>query len=415
MSEIKFNKSNLLEPLLDKSYKYGIDGICRYGLAVFLHLSDMCNFTYSFALNNKWGVQLNNGTWNGMIGQLQHRQTEMGLAPYKYDVQATKAIDYVTSINTFRSCFTFLQTKMFGTNKALIRPLDYSVWACLLIITIAAVLMFRLVASYEGDTMYNDNLGGSVLIVIAAFTQQGLPDSDEKASTRLIYLSLLIISFFTVTYYNTAILNGLLLQTPNAINNIEQLLESELEFGLLDRPLLREALRKNDTVTKEVRKKLMLGEPSEHVYSSIVESVHRIKNGQFALFTKDEEVYAELLNQLSDAEVCTLSEVQVSNPYHVGALAVDDSPYKEIFSRKFTLMKERGVLDRQHQYWREQKPECHWRQDPLIVSTGPLALAFLILIVGMAAAPFVLMLEMSIHKINRNKSIVPVKLFEKID
>lgn len=67
----------------------------------------------------------------------------------------------------------------------------------------------------------------------------GIPDTTEKTSTRIVYVFLLIICFFVAVYYNTAILNGLLLPAPNAIQNIEQLLRSDTRLGVNDNPYLR--------------------------------------------------------------------------------------------------------------------------------------------------------------------------------
>ncbi|KAK9499137.1 hypothetical protein O3M35_003640 [Rhynocoris fuscipes] len=413
MPEVKFNKTNLISPLLDRSHEYGIDGSSRYGLAVFMHLAEMCNFSYSYKLSNDWGTELSESTWSGLIGQLQRRETEMSLAPLKYTAENTKVIDYLTSIDRIRPCFTFLRPKMFSNKKALIRPLDFTVWACLLVITFSAMLMFRIVALYEGDTEHNDSWSGSFLMVVAAISQQGLPDSNEKASTRLIYLSLLIVSFFAFAYYNTAILNGLLLLTPNSLRQIEQLLDSDMQLGLLDKPLLRDEFKNNDSITSEVRRRIWTIDTSNGNLYSLKDGVTKIKEEHFALYTKDEDLYAELLNQLSDAEICSISEIEMVNPHHSSAALADNSPYKEIFNRKFILMKERGILNRQRRYWRERKPECHWRQDPMVLSTGPLALAFLVMFFGFILSILVFILEIIVYNSHRKKLLINIKPFEK--
>ena len=67
----------------------------------------------------------------------------------------------------------------------------------------------------------------------------GVPDNSNFLATRIVYLAVLMVSFLVGAYYNTAILNGLLLQAPNAIQNIEQLLNSDIRLAVSDTPYLR--------------------------------------------------------------------------------------------------------------------------------------------------------------------------------
>lgn len=76
---------------------------------------------------------------------------------------------------------------------------------------------------------------------------------------------------------------------------------------------------------------------SKQLYFSVPDGVKMIKKGKFALYTEDEAVYTEILHQMTDAEICSVSEVMKYNPFHVGAVAKKDSPYKEIFSRAYVF------------------------------------------------------------------------------
>lgn len=67
----------------------------------------------------------------------------------------------------------------------------------------------------------------------------------ENLSKRLWHLAALNFAFFITLYYNIAILSGLLLPAPNAIQNMDQLLASNLKFGVETEPYIR-----NDAVSK---------------------------------------------------------------------------------------------------------------------------------------------------------------------
>ncbi|CAB0020981.1 unnamed protein product [Nesidiocoris tenuis] len=68
---------------------------------------------------------------------------------------------------------------------------------------------------------------------------QGVPDNSADASTRIGHVAVLMISFLIGVYYNTAILNGLILQAPNGIQTVDQLLRSDYRLAVQDMPYLR--------------------------------------------------------------------------------------------------------------------------------------------------------------------------------
>nr|QQP19803.1 ionotropic receptor 75q [Tropidothorax elegans] len=405
MVDIKFNESNLIPPLLDKTYESGKDMVRRYGLAVFLHLAEMYNFRYNYFLTDSWGDFLPNGTVPGMVGQVMRGEVEFGLAPAKFYISRYNTIDYISSLHIVRVTFTFLQPKLFGSSKALILPLDSVVWYCLAGIGVLSIISFRILGKYDKTGLSNDNWGGSFLLVIGAITQQGIPDNTEKVSTRIVYVFLLFLCFFTAAYYNTAILNGLLLQAPNAIQNIEQLLKSDIKLGMVDIPYFYNEMRQNDTLSVRVREKILKSKQKK-VFFNFAEGVAKIKKGKFALYTEDESVYTEILRQMTDAEVCSVSEVTKYNPFHVGAIAKKHSPYKEHFNRAFSLMRERGILNRQLEHWLVKKPECHWRQDALTLGLEPLALAYAAYLAGFLGSLCLLGIELLLRRRQANQSIL---------
>ena len=84
-------------------------------------------------------------------------------------------------------------------------------------------------------------------------------------------------------------------------------------------------------MTVRVRTKMEKHKPPH--YFSVTEGVANIRKGQFALYTEDEEIYQEIADTFTDAEVCAVSEVEKYKPFHVGAVARLNGPYKEHFSR----------------------------------------------------------------------------------
>ena len=47
---------------------------------IFLELSHLLNFSYTLTLpsDGAWGAKMDDGTWSGMVGQLETRQVDLG-------------------------------------------------------------------------------------------------------------------------------------------------------------------------------------------------------------------------------------------------------------------------------------------------------------------------------------------------
>ncbi|KAK9499134.1 hypothetical protein O3M35_003637 [Rhynocoris fuscipes] len=103
--------------------------------------------------------------------------------------------------------------------------------------------------------------------------------------------------------------------------------------------------------------------------------------------------------------ICSLSEVNKYRPLPTGGIVQNNSPYKEIFNRKFTMMRERGLMDRGKQLWNPRKPECNWKQDALVIGIEPLFLAYLVLILGALISLILLAIELYKARMEGNKII----------
>ncbi|CAG2198776.1 GRID1 [Mytilus edulis] len=60
------------------------------------HLALALNFTYEITrpLDGKWGSQMENGSWNGLIGHLERRDVDLVAAPLTMQIQRENAVDF---------------------------------------------------------------------------------------------------------------------------------------------------------------------------------------------------------------------------------------------------------------------------------------------------------------------------------
>ncbi|XP_076095691.1 glutamate receptor ionotropic, kainate glr-3-like [Mytilus galloprovincialis] len=60
------------------------------------HLALALNFTYEITqpLDGKWGAQMENGSWNGLIGQLERRDVDLVAAPVAVQISRENVVDF---------------------------------------------------------------------------------------------------------------------------------------------------------------------------------------------------------------------------------------------------------------------------------------------------------------------------------
>ncbi|XP_073985323.1 ionotropic receptor 75a-like [Rhodnius prolixus] len=405
LTSMDYDLNNSIDPLLDQAYMTGVDGAQRYGMSTFLTIADVFNITYSYTMAKSWGYPQKDGSWNGMMKHLDSGISEVGFGPAQLNFGRAPIIDYLMTFYLFKCTFTFKQPKLFGSYKALIVPINNNAWICIFIVVILGAIILRTMTVHDKSEYTNDNWSGSTFLVLAALSIQGMPDNPDKNPTRLFYFFFLFFTYFIFLYYGISILNGLLLPAPNAIQNMDQLLESDIRIGIQDLPYFHFELENwNDTWTVGVRKKLQALKPPHKTFYGTVEGLQEIKKGHFALYNFAGQFYDRVPEVLTNAEIASLTEIEKFRPRHTGALVMDNCPYKEIFKRKLLFMREVGIIDRERTYWMPRKPYANWELDALSIGIKPLSLAYGIIIMGAFIAIVFWLAEMLICKRRKSRN-----------
>ncbi|CAG2211131.1 GRID1 [Mytilus edulis] len=110
------------------------------------HLALALNFTYEITrpLDGKWGSQMENGSWNGLIGHLERRDVDLVAAPLTMTIQRENAVDF--AIPYYYDSAAILLKKPDPNAKkwrTLIDPLSKYVFLCIfLFITVTSLFLF---------------------------------------------------------------------------------------------------------------------------------------------------------------------------------------------------------------------------------------------------------------------------------
>nr|CAI5820252.1 unnamed protein product [Callosobruchus analis] len=116
------------------------------------------------------GYLKKDGTFDGLVGQLQRKQVDYGSSPLFVRVDRSTVME---------SAFIFRQPKVKGSADVFLKPLSTSIW--ILTLVAAALMVTALKLSHTGEKMA-EHLGKSienswslfVINAVAAFCQQGI-------------------------------------------------------------------------------------------------------------------------------------------------------------------------------------------------------------------------------------------------
>ncbi|XP_078682670.1 glutamate receptor 2-like isoform X2 [Branchiostoma floridae x Branchiostoma belcheri] len=177
------------------------------------------NFTIHQVADKKYGAPDENGTWNGMVGELISGKADLAVAPLTITLLREQVIEFS---KPYMSVGISIMIKKPQKSKpgvfSFLDPLAYEIWMCILFAYIGVSVVLFLVSRfspYEWHTA--DSAGGgsmeeeqtndfgiwnSLWFSLGAFMQQGCDISPRSVSGRIVggawwFFTLIIISSYT--------------------------------------------------------------------------------------------------------------------------------------------------------------------------------------------------------------------------
>ena len=112
-------------------------------------LSERCNFTYvyKYSVDGKWGSELENGSFNGLIGMVERREAEMAAAYLTMTPERETAVDFTVAID--EEVGDLIIRKDFQEQLdffAYLYLFTFDVWICTLaVVVITSILLYLMV------------------------------------------------------------------------------------------------------------------------------------------------------------------------------------------------------------------------------------------------------------------------------
>lgn len=120
------------------------------------------------------------------------------------------------------------------------RPLSTSVWLYMILVSISAIIILKLIFKIEKLRLnfiyenFESTWSAILLFVFGTLCQQGSVYTPNLTSGRIISITIILLAFLVYQFYTGYIVSYLLMASPNTINDLEDLLHSNLELGIED-------------------------------------------------------------------------------------------------------------------------------------------------------------------------------------
>ncbi|KAG8325489.1 hypothetical protein J6590_066477 [Homalodisca vitripennis] len=402
LTKLKTNSSNAEERILDTNILPHLDSVSRFTYILFLNLQDLYNFTFDFEVTESWGyLNPQGGGHDGMVGQLERGEIELGLTPATMFKHRMDTVDFTAPVWKFRTCFIFRHPDSFGVYKALVTPLSPTVWISTGVLCLLVVGTLRLIHQYEVTGWPDTELSwsASAILVVGALSQQGLASTSRRVSVRILCLFLLLLSVVLYAFYGAAIVTSLLTPPARTIHTIRQLLDSPIGMGVENTAYTRDYFSKStDALTADLyRRKLQ----NSYGFMDVPSGIEMMRTKKYAFYAEDATLYLPIDKTFNNIEKCSLTEIELFPPYLVSTPVQKTSPFRDFISCGFNLMRERGILYRENKVWHPQRPQCIGDRRVARVDLESVMLAFVILAAGIVSSVVILIVERTVAKISQ--------------
>ncbi|ELU07171.1 hypothetical protein CAPTEDRAFT_216535 [Capitella teleta] len=220
-------------PFLEKSST----GVYSGMLIELLHLfAERLNFSYVLEepRDGNWGVRDENGTWTGIIGQMQNKEADLSCAAITRSYLRSQVMDFASL--PFHIEYRGFMYKRPNSSSALFgiifRPLQYTVWLCVISTILFTAAAFWMSGISREDSLFT-NRWQCIYFSCAAMLSQGFPNIPQSISGRTLSGFLWFFSITLAAVYSgnlTAFLAVSKLSTPfSTLEDIAS--QSEYQIG----------------------------------------------------------------------------------------------------------------------------------------------------------------------------------------
>ncbi|XP_078383275.1 glutamate receptor ionotropic, kainate 2-like isoform X2 [Oculina patagonica] len=358
--------------VMSKTHEDGSVTYEGYCIDLLNELARNLKFTYEIypTPDGMYGAETENGTWNGMIGELLNKRADMIVADLTITERREKVVDFSVPYMYYTEEMLLEKTSSSETTDLLqfMNPFDNHVWfatlASLVVISIAVFLI-----NYFSPYGYKDENGqgtseeftffNSVWFALACMLQQGADNSPRSLSGRILtgcYWFCILISVSTYTANLAAFFTVKNAELP--INNLEDIVKSSYQVGVVESSSTYEAFK---TSQYETYKKIWHRIQTEGtIVESASQGIQWVRDREEFVFIIDGPTLRYAANQ----PPCDLTVVPGLTTAKGLALALQaHDPHTIDFTLAILHLHENYFLDNLKRKWWENNNGCPQEQE----------------------------------------------------
>ncbi|XP_063750273.1 glutamate receptor ionotropic, delta-1-like isoform X1 [Eleginops maclovinus] len=345
-------------------------------------LAKILGFKYEIyqVSDSKYGSQLPNGSWNGMIGDLINKRADLAVSAITITPERENVVDFSKRYLDYSVGILLRKPEEKINIFSLFAPFDLAVWACIAAaIPVVGVLIFllnRLQALRSSATQNapqgqppngvvgSGSLQSAVWIVYGAFVHQGGDGVIGSVALRIVMGSWWLFTLIVCSSYTANLAAYLTVsRMDHAIRSFQDLArQMEVDYGTVRDSAVYDYFRnkgtnplEQDSTYAELWRTVSRNNGQDYSVSSPSEGIRKAKKGPYA-FLWDMAVleYAALTDD--DCTITVSGNSMSSKGY--GIAMQHGSPYRDLFSQKILELQEKGDLDIMKQKWWPRTGRC---------------------------------------------------------
>uniref|UniRef100_A0A3Q3ALC1 Glutamate receptor n=1 Tax=Kryptolebias marmoratus TaxID=37003 RepID=A0A3Q3ALC1_KRYMA len=343
-------------------------------------LAKILGFKYEIyqVADSKYGSQLPNGSWNGMIGDLINKRADLAVSAITITPERENVVDFSKRYLDYSVGILLRKPEEKINIFSLFAPFDMAVWACIAAaIPVVGVLIFllnrlqalRSSSSHNAPGQLSNGVGSGTLhsaiwIVYGAFVQQGGDGVVGSVALRIVMGSWWLFTLIVCSSYTANLAAYLTVsRMDHAIRSFQDLARQiDVDYGTVrDSAVYDYFMNKGtnpleqDSTYAELWRTISRNNGMDYSVSSPSEGIRKVSKSPYA-FLWDMAVleYAALTDD--DCTVTVTGNSMSSKGY--GIAMQHGSPYRDLFSQKILELQEKGDLDIMKQKWWPRTGRC---------------------------------------------------------
>nr|XP_029540492.1 glutamate receptor ionotropic, delta-1-like isoform X2 [Oncorhynchus nerka] len=342
-------------------------------------LAKILGFKYEIyqVADSKYGSQLPNGSWNGMIGELINKRADLAVSAITITPERESAVDFSKRYMDYSVGILLRKPEEKINIFSLFAPFDLAVWGCIAAaIPVVGVLIFLLskmqslrtqnppVPHQQPATQASNSLYSAIWIVYGAFVQQGGDSVASSVALRIVMGSWWLFTLIVCSSYTANLAAYLTVsRMDNNVRTFQDLSrQMDVSYGTVRDSAVYEYFKnkgtnplEQDSTYAELWRTISKNNGHDYSVSSPSEGIRKAKKGPYA-FLWDMAVveYAALTDD--DCTITVTGNSMSSKGY--GIAMQHGSPYRDLFSQKILELQEKGDLDILKQKWWPRTGRC---------------------------------------------------------